>query len=127
MNELGAWLCRGLLALAMLACVLPAQAQRLPQPSARTGDDSAPTELATQVWTRAQLETWWGALRRHAVTGGERLDLPAELLPPADPAAWQPTTLPDVRPRPGAMLLSAGTGCTCQRATVRWRCTCRGW
>jgi signal transduction histidine kinase len=110
MMELGALLSRWLLGLAVLTCLLPVQAQRLPQPSPRTGDDSAPTQLATRTWTRAQLDTWWGALRRHAVTGGDHLELPPELLPPTEAAAWQPVALPDVRARPGAMLLNDAPG-----------------
>jgi signal transduction histidine kinase len=109
MPELGVVLRGWLLALALCAC-LPANAQRLPQPSTRLGDDSAPTDLATSRWTRAQLDAWWAALRHHAVAGGERLDLPPELLPPADAGAWQPLSLPDVRARPGATVVSDARG-----------------
>lgn len=109
MRELGALLRAWLLA-ALLIGPLAAEAQRLPQPSPRGGDDSAHTELATSHWTRAQLDAWWGALRRHAVTGGNRLDVPAELLPPSADAAWQPRQLPDVRARPGASMVSDARG-----------------
>lgn len=101
---------RGLLLLALLAC-LPLQAQRLPQPSARVADDgAAPTELATTAWTREQLDAWWAALRRHTVAGGDRLELPPELLPPEDGAAWKPVAMPDVLSRPGATMVSDTRG-----------------
>jgi signal transduction histidine kinase len=110
MPELGLLLRRGLLLLALVAC-LPLQAQRLPQPSARAaGDDAAPTELATTAWTRDQLDAWWAALRRHAVAGGDHLELPAALLPPEDEAAWKPVAMPDVRSRPGAAMVSDSRG-----------------
>lgn len=99
-----------LLALALLVW-WPAQAQRLPQPSTRVaGDDSAPAELATSAWTRAQLDTWWDALRHHSAAGGERLQLPGDLLPPEAAAAWQPVSMPDVRARPGAAIVSDARG-----------------
>jgi hypothetical protein len=101
MREL-AVLLRGWLLMLVLGACLPALAQRLPQPSPRpAGDDSAAAELATSAWTRSQLEAWWAALRHHTVAGGDRLDVPADLLPPDDAAAWRPVTMPDVRPRPG--------------------------
>ena len=110
MPELGLLLRGWLLGLALLAG-LPAQAQRLPQPSASAaGIDAAPTELATSAWTRAQLDDWWAALRHHAASGGHRLGLPAELLPPQAASAWQPVVLPDVRSRPGAAMVSDAHG-----------------
>lgn len=97
---------RGLLLLALLAC-LTIQAQRLPQPTTGVaGDDAAPAELATTAWTRDQLDAWWAALRRHTVTGGDHLDLPPQLLPPGEAAAWKPVAMPDVRSRPGAAMVS---------------------
>lgn len=97
--------------LVLMLVLLPAQAQRLPKPSAQAaGDAAAATELATTAWTRAQLDAWWAALRRQAVQGGDRLDLPAELLPPEAAAAWRPVTLPDVQTRPGAALVSDAQG-----------------
>ncbi len=111
MLESGPMLRRGLLLLAWLAILLPAQAQRLPQPSNRVaGDDSAPTQLATTVWTRAQLDAWWAALRQHSAVGGDRLELPPQLLPPEADAAWQPVAMPDVRTRPGAAMVSDAHG-----------------
>ncbi len=110
MRELAVTLRAWLLMLALGVC-LPALAQRLPQPSARVaGDDAAPTELATSAWTRAQLDAWWEALRRHTVSGGDHLALPADLLPPEDAAAWQPLPMPDVRARPGAAMVSDAPG-----------------
>ncbi|KQV86878.1 sensor histidine kinase [Pelomonas sp. Root1237] len=110
MLELGLLWRRGLLLLALLAC-LPLQAQRLPQPSARAGsDDAAPAELATTAWTRDQLDVWWTALRHHTVAGGDHLELPPELLPPEDEAAWKPVAMPDVRSRPGAAMVSDARG-----------------
>ncbi|HEY8879743.1 MAG TPA: sensor histidine kinase [Roseateles sp.] len=110
MHELGIMLRRGLLLLALLAC-LPLQAQRLPQPSTHvSGDDAAPAELATTAWTRAQLDAWWAALRHHTVTGGDHLELPSDLLPPEREAAWQPVAMPDVRSRPGAAMISDAHG-----------------
>lgn len=91
-----------LTALLVVACTV-AQAQRLPQPTADvSADEATPASLATSAWTRADLDAWWSALRRHAVRGGDRLDLPAALLPPASDSAWRPVVLPDVRDRPGA-------------------------
>lgn len=99
-----------LLALALGACV-QAQAQRLPQPTARdAGDDSTPAELATTAWTRAQLDAWWAALRHQAVSGDDHLPLPPELLPPEDGAAWRAVAMPDVRTRPGAATVSNARG-----------------
>lgn len=96
--------------LALGAC-MNAQAQRLPQPSTRaSGEDAAPAELATSTWTRAQLDAWWAALRHHSVAGGDHLDLPPELLPPTDAAAWRPVDMPDVRTRPGAAMVSDARG-----------------
>ncbi|PTT79691.1 hypothetical protein DBR42_20905, partial [Pelomonas sp. HMWF004] len=110
MREFGVALRSWLLLMAWLAC-LPALAQRLPQSSTSAGsDDAAPAELATSRWTRAQLDTWWKALRHHTVAGGERLELPAELLPPTDPTAWLPVAMPDVRARPGNAMLSDSSG-----------------
>ncbi|MGM9483532.1 ATP-binding protein [Roseateles sp. NT4] len=110
MPEFGLMLRGWLLALVMLAG-LPAQAQRLPQPSTRiAGDDSAPVQLATSTWTRAQLDAWWAALRQHGAVGGDRLELPPQLLPPEADAAWQPVVMPDVRARPGAAVVSDARG-----------------
>ncbi|MFT7721552.1 MAG: 7TM diverse intracellular signaling domain-containing protein [Roseateles sp.] len=110
MPDWGLLLRRWLLLLA-LAPGLAAQAQRLPQPSAHVGgDEAAPVELATRAWTRAQLEAWWTALRRHAVAGGDHLAVPDELLPPAGATAWRPVVLPDVRVRPGAAVVSDAQG-----------------
>lgn len=110
MLELGILLRSALLLLALLMG-LPAQAQRLPQPSSRAaGDDAAPVQLATSNWTRAQLEAWWAALRHHMVAGGEHVALPAELLPPEAAAAWQPLAMPDVRARPGAAIIGDAGG-----------------
>jgi signal transduction histidine kinase len=109
MRDLG-FLLRVWLLAALCVASLAAHAQRLPQPSPRGGDDSAITELATSHWTRAQLDAWWGALRRHAVTGGNRVDVPPELLPPTADAAWRAQQLPDVRRRPGATLISDAGG-----------------
>jgi len=110
MRELRVLLRDWLLMLALCAC-LPALAQRLPQPSPRpAGDDSAAAELATSAWTRSQLEAWWAALRHHTVAGGDRLDVPAGLLPPDDAAAWRPVAMPDVRPRPGAAMVNDTRG-----------------
>lgn len=101
---------RAWLLMLLLGICLPTLAQRMPQPSTRaSGDDSAPTELATSVWTRAQLDAWWAALRHHTAAG-DRLDLPAELLPPEGAAAWQPVAMPDVRARPGAAMVSDANG-----------------
>ncbi|KQY89161.1 MULTISPECIES: ATP-binding protein [Roseateles] len=106
MLELGVLLRAWVLTLALGAC-LPVLAQRLPQPSARpAGDGSAAAELATSAWTRTQLDAWWAALRHHSVAGGDRLNVPVELLPPDDAAAWRPVTLPDVRPRPGVAMVN---------------------
>jgi len=108
--ELGAVLRGWMLMLALGAC-MNAQAQRLPQPSTRaSGEDAAPAELATSTWTRAQLDAWWAALRHHSVAGGDHLDLPPELLPPTDAAAWRPVDMPDVRTRPGAAMVSDARG-----------------
>lgn len=102
---------RGWLLMLVLGACLPSQAQRLPQPSTRVaGDDSAPTELATSAWSRDQLDAWWAALRHHTAAGGNQLILPAELLPPDAAAAWRPVSLPDVRTRPGAAMLSEARG-----------------
>jgi signal transduction histidine kinase len=109
MRDLGVLLRAWLLTMAWVAS-LGAHAQRLPQPSPPGGDASAATQLATSTWTRAQLDAWWGALRRHAVTGGARLDVPHELLPPEADTAWHPQRLPDVRRRPGAALVSDAGG-----------------
>jgi signal transduction histidine kinase len=85
---------------------LPAVCQRLPQPIPHTAaPHAAPTQLATSAWTRAQLNAWGAALRRHAVVGGNQLELPVALLPPADGAAWQAVAMPDVRRRPGAAVV----------------------
>jgi signal transduction histidine kinase len=102
---------RALLLWLVMGLCLPALAQRLPQPTTRVaGDDSAPAELATSAWTRAQLDAWWAALRHHSVVGGDHLELPPELLPPADAAAWAPIVMPDVRSRPGAAMVSDARG-----------------
>jgi len=94
-----------------LCLCLPVLAQRLPQPSPRhAADVAAPAEVATSAWNRDQLEAWWAALRRQAVSAQDRLDLPAELLPPDTPAAWRPVAMPDVRTRPGAIVVSDSRG-----------------
>lgn len=91
--------------------VLPALAQRLPQPSPRhTADEAAPTEIATTLLSRDQLEAWWAALRHQAVATSGTLKLPTELLPPQDAAAWRPQAMPDVRARPGAAVVSDARG-----------------
>jgi signal transduction histidine kinase len=96
-------LLRVLLMTWLLGAGAPAGAQRLPQPSAYVwGEEAAPAALATSAWTRAQLDAWWTALRRHAARGGDHLDLPPSLLPPEADRAWQPIAMPDVRDRPGA-------------------------
>jgi signal transduction histidine kinase len=98
---------RACLLAGLIAASLGAAAQRLPQPStAASGDEASSAVLATSAWTRAELEAWWLALRRHAARGGDRLDLPASLLPPAEADRWQPLALPDVRDRPGAAKLT---------------------
>jgi signal transduction histidine kinase len=105
MREIGAALRGLLLILALGACAF-AQAQRLPQPIPQSAvEDGAPTELAVTAWNRAQLDIWWAALRLQAVAGRDHLDLPPELLPPADAAAWQSVTMPDVRSRPSAAVV----------------------
>ncbi|HEY9109036.1 MAG TPA: hypothetical protein VIN58_20340, partial [Roseateles sp.] len=110
MSEVGGLVRAWLLWLALGLC-LPALAQRLPQPSPRhAADEAAPTEIATTAWSRDQLDAWWAALRREALSGEQRLDLPAELLPPEDAAAWQPQAMPDVRARPGAAVVSDSRG-----------------
>lgn len=84
------------------AClILPAQAQvqalaleDLP-PSAG-GEQAHSAELAVSVWSRADVEAWWAALRSME---GTHATLPARLQPPADPAAWATVSLPDVRAR----------------------------
>ncbi|MBW8844909.1 MAG: sensor histidine kinase [Burkholderiales bacterium] len=102
---------RGWMLMLALGACMNAQAQRLPQPSTRaSGEDAAPAELATSTWTRAQLDAWWAALRHHSVAGGDHLDLPPELLPPTDAAAWRPVDMPDVRTRPGAAMVSDARG-----------------
>ncbi|RTL17815.1 MAG: sensor histidine kinase [Burkholderiales bacterium] len=105
---LRALLCCGLLLLA-LAAGLSAE----PSPGSRAGnaaEDAAPVELATSPCTQAQLDAWWAALRRQTVAGGDHLALPAELLPPAASAAWQPLAMPDVRARPGAAVATPEGG-----------------
>lgn len=109
MRELGLALRAGLL-LWLGLWALAGAAQRLPQPSPPRSDAPALTELATSHWSRAQLDAWWAALRHQTVTGIEPLQLPTELLPPADPAAWKPVKLPDVRPRPSASQVSDNPG-----------------
>ncbi|MFG6488812.1 ATP-binding protein [Roseateles sp. BYS78W] len=100
----------GLLWLALGLC-LPVLAQRLPQPTAyQTAEEAAPTEIATTAWSREQLDAWWAALRRQAVSADDRLNLPASLLPPEAAAAWQPLPMPDVRARPGATVVSDTRG-----------------
>jgi hypothetical protein len=106
--------CRGLLRgllrgwllwLAWCVCT-PALAQRLPQPAPRhAADVAAPVEVATTAWSREQLEAWWVTLRRQAVEATDRLNLPAELLPPEATTAWQAVAMPDVRARPGAAVV----------------------
>lgn len=110
MRELSLML-RGWLLMLVLGACTSSQAQRLPQPSAwATGDDSAPAELATSAWTRAQLDAWWAALRHHTVNGGDHLAVAPDLLPPADASAWRSIALPDVRTRPGAAMLTDARG-----------------
>ncbi len=102
---------RGWLLISLLGIGFAAQAQRLPQPSARvSGDDSMPVELATTAWTRAQLDAWWAALRHHTVVGGTRLEVPPELLPPTAATAWRPVDMPDVLARPSATVINNGQG-----------------
>lgn len=106
---------RWALLLVLVGALSSAWAQRLPQPNAPQGrmlstDVPAPTERAISHWSRAQLEAWWAALRRQAVSGPEGLNLPPELLPPQDESAWQPVQLPDVRHRPGAADVSDAQG-----------------
>lgn len=110
MSEVWRLLRRGLLWL-MLGCCLPALAQRLPQPSPRhAADEAAPAEVATSAWTRDQLDAWWAALRRQALSADDRLDLPPQLLPPEDAAAWHPQAMPDVRARQGATVVNDTRG-----------------
>lgn len=110
MLELGLRL-RGWLLLLWIAAALPAFAQRLPQPSTRApGDDSARVDLAVSAWSRADLESWWAALRQHGITGGDHLPLPPGLVPPEDATAWRPVAMPDVRARPGAAMVSDTRG-----------------
>lgn len=102
---------RGWLLLLALGASLPTFAQRLPQPSqGSAADQAAPTEIATSPWNRAQLDAWWAALRHHAVTGGNHLELPPDLLPPEDAASWKPLAMPDVRTRPAAAIVSDSRG-----------------
>ncbi|WP_158080901.1 sensor histidine kinase [Pelomonas sp. KK5] len=58
-------------------------------------------QLATRDWTPEDLQQWWAALRSADGAGPAPAlqQLPAHLLPPADPAAWQSVRLPDVKPR----------------------------
>ncbi|MCE4537474.1 sensor histidine kinase [Pelomonas sp. P7] len=110
MLELGPRL-RGWLLLLWIAAALPAFAQRLPQPSTRApGDDSARVDLAVSAWSRADLESWWAALRQHGITGGDHLPLPPGLVPPEDATAWRPVAMPDVRARPGAAMVTDTRG-----------------
>lgn len=113
MREVRAALHGLLLMLALAACAL-AQAQRLPQPSQpnpRPAPEAAtPAELAVTPWSRAQLDAWWAALRHQAVAGSDHLELPPELLPPADAAAWRAVAMPDVRARPGAAMVTDSHG-----------------
>ncbi|HEV6963873.1 sensor histidine kinase [Roseateles sp.] len=110
MLELGLRL-RGWLLLLWIAAALPAFAQRLPQPSTRApGDDSARVDLAVSAWSRADLESWWAALRQHGITGGDHLPLPPGLVPPEDATAWRPVAMPDVRARPGAAMVTDTRG-----------------
>jgi signal transduction histidine kinase len=107
--------CRGLLRgwllwLALCLC-MPALAQRLPQPEpSHAADVAAPSEVATTPWSREQLEAWWVSLRRQAVAATDRLNLPADLLPPEAATAWRPIAMPDVRTRPGAAVVPDGRG-----------------
>lgn len=93
------------LLLILLCCGLglpgPARAQAgrdgLPEAPARpAGERATDAQLAVSDWTRADLREWWAALR--AMDGGTG-HLPAHLQPPADPRAWTPVPLPDVRQR----------------------------
>lgn len=100
------FLLRAWLLMLLLGASLAAPAQ----PGDRAVEQALPVELATSTWTRAQLDAWWAALRHHSVLGGSRLELPQELLPPADDAAWRPVAMPDVRTRPSAAVVSDERG-----------------
>jgi signal transduction histidine kinase len=94
-----------------LSLCLPALAQRLPQPTPyQAAEAAAPTEIATTDWGRDQLDAWWAALRRQALSADDRLDLPAQLLPPEAAPAWRPLDMPDVRARPGATVVNDSRG-----------------
>lgn len=104
-----------LLALLALSACLPALAQRGPvpeRPSAGGGGAQATqAQLAVSAWSQADLQAWWAALR---AMDGRPGNLPARLQPPADPAAWSPVGLPDVRMR------GAGKSADDQHYQMRW-------
>ena len=94
---------RGLLVAAlllMLGTLVRAQGMQLPDPPgagpSRAGSQAASAELAVTPWTRNDLETWWSALR---AMDGSRENLPPQLQPPTDPAAWHRVDLPDKKIR----------------------------
>jgi len=94
------WL-QGLVLLAVLSApnLLYAQVQAMglqDLPPSSGGEQALSAERAVSVWTRADLEAWWAALRSMEGTHGI---LPERLQPPAAAAAWSTVALPDVKPR----------------------------
>jgi hypothetical protein len=91
-------------------------------------------ELATSSWTRAELEAWWAALRRHAAVGGDHLICPRRCCRPRPRAPGSRGACPTCAPARGGAggagcgaTRCAGTACTCRRAaTNHGACTCRG-
>ena len=69
-------------------------------------------EVATSEWTQDQLKAWWRALR---VMDGQDGALPQALLPPSDPAAWQPVRLPEFQQREATTTTGAAP-----RFQMRW-------
>ena len=69
-------------------------------------------EVATSEWTQDQLKAWWRALR---VMDGQDGALPQALLPPSDPAAWQPVRLPEFQQREATTATGAAL-----RFQMRW-------
>lgn len=69
-------------------------------------------EVATSDWTQDQLKAWWRALR---VMDGQDGALPQALLPPSDPAAWQPVRLPEFQQREATTTTGAAP-----RFQMRW-------
>ena len=67
---------------------------------------------ATSEWTQDQLKAWWRALR---VMDGQDGALPQALLPPSDPAAWQPVRLPEFQQREATTTTGAAP-----RFQMRW-------